>query len=90
VRVSTFDLRPYLKEVTVKSTPQLNPDGVSVKGCEIIYAPGGQAGEYSALATNPYRGCGHRCNSCYVPGILRMNRREFDAGAIPRELCRQE
>jgi hypothetical protein len=50
-----------LKEVHMKSTPQLNPDGVSVKGCTIIYAPTGQAGEYAALATNPYRGCGHQC-----------------------------
>jgi DNA repair photolyase len=64
---------------------QLNPDGVSVKGCSIIYAPSGQAGEYSALATNPYRGCGHMCAYCYVPNVLRMPREEFDAGAVPRE-----
>ncbi len=25
---------------------RLNPDGVSVAGCSIIYAPRGQAGEY--------------------------------------------
>jgi hypothetical protein len=36
----------------------LNPDGVSVKGCQIIYAAAGQAGEYGALACNPYRGRG--------------------------------
>lgn len=65
--------------------PQLNADGVSVKGCSIIYAPSGQAGEYSALATNPYRGCGHKCAYCYVPNVLRMTREEFDAGAVPRE-----
>jgi hypothetical protein len=35
--------------------PVLNPDGVSVKGCSIIYAPEGQAGEYAPLAANPYR-----------------------------------
>src|SRR5215469_2850199 len=64
--------------------PQLNPDGVSVKGCSIIYAPAGQAGEYSPLAVNPYRGCGHRCGYCYVPRQLRMDRKEFDAGALPR------
>lgn len=45
-------------------TPTLNPDGYSVKGCTIIYAPRGQAGEYSRLATNPYRGCGHQCAYC--------------------------
>lgn len=62
----------------------LNPDGNSVKGCSIIYAPRGQAGEYAPLAANPYRGCGHACAYCYVPKVLRMTRPEFDAGASPR------
>jgi len=65
-------------------SPHLNPDGVSVHGCSIIYAPAGQAGEGSALATNPYRGCGHKCGYCYVPRQLRMLREGFDAGAIAR------
>lgn len=64
--------------------PILNPDGVSVRGCTIIYAPRGQAGEYARLATNPYRGCGHACRYCYVPRVMRITRREFDAGAVPR------
>lgn len=63
----------------------LNEDGISVKGCAIIYAPRGQAGEYAPLATNPYRGCGHACAYCYVPKVLRMTRQEFDAGAFPRK-----
>ena len=63
---------------------EMNADGVSIKGCNMIYAPAGQAGEYSALAANPYRGCGHKCAYCYVPNVLRMPRPEFDAGAIPR------
>lgn len=63
----------------------LNDDGVSVKGCTLIYAPRGQAGEYSALASNPYRGCGHKCAYCYVPNVLRMTRAKFDEGAEPRE-----
>lgn len=54
-------------------------------GCSYIYAPRGQAGEYAPLATNPYRGCGHRCAYCYVPKVLFMQRQEFDAGAVPRE-----
>ncbi len=62
----------------------LNDDGVSVKGCRIIYAPKGQAGEYAPLATNPYRGCGHGCAYCYVPLVTHQPRQEFDAGAIPR------
>lgn len=62
----------------------LNPDGVSLKGCSIIYAPKGQAGEYAPLATNPYRGCGHKCAYCYVPAVIHMPRPDFDAGAVPR------
>lgn len=50
----------------------------------IIYRPRGQAEEYSAWATNPYRGCGHGCLYCYVPAVLRMSRPDFDAGAVPR------
>jgi DNA repair photolyase len=54
-------------------------------GCSILYSPKGQAGEYSGLATNPYRGCGHKCAYCYVPLVLKMKRAEFDAGARPRK-----
>jgi len=62
----------------------LNENGYSVKGCSIIYSPSGQAGEYSKLAANPYRGCGHKCAYCYVPSILRMSRIEFDETATER------
>ena len=57
----------------------------AIKGCSYIYAPAGQAEEYAPLAANPYRGCGHGCAYCYVPGVLKMKRPEFDAGATPRE-----
>ena len=56
----------------------------SVKSCSIIYVPQGQAGEYSPLAANPYKGCGHSCTYCYVPLITKQDRREFNAGAVPR------
>jgi DNA repair photolyase len=62
----------------------INPDGVSIKGCSYIYAPAGQAGEYAPLAANPYRGCGHACAYCYVPAVLKIKRDEFDNGATPR------
>ena len=62
----------------------LSADGWSVNGCNIIYAPRGQAGEYSKLATNPYRGCGHGCVYCYVPAAIFMSRKDFNAGATPR------
>ena len=57
---------------------------VALPGCKYIYAPAGQAGEYAPLAANPYRGCGHACAYCYVPGVLRMDRAEFDKGAVAR------
>jgi DNA repair photolyase len=64
--------------------PVINPDGVSIKGCRTIYAPKGPAGEYAALACNPYEGCGHGCDyPCYVHagGFTRLTREQFDAGA---------
>lgn len=64
------------------SQPEAAP--AFVPGCNIIYPPRGQAGEYAPLACNPYRGCGHKCAYCYVPKVLRMSREEFDAGATPR------
>lgn len=64
--------------------PTLNPDGVSVAGCKIIYAPKGQAGEYAPLATNLFRGCGHGCAYCYVPLVTKQDRKEFDAGTVER------
>lgn len=67
------------------TSPTINPDGVSVKGCSYIYAPAGQAGEYAPLAYNPYRGCGHGCAYCYVPLVTKQPRPEFDAGAVLRD-----
>lgn len=56
-----------------------------IEKCKTIYRPRGQAGEYAALATNPYRGCGHQCAYCYVPAVVHMTRPEFDKGAFPRD-----
>jgi DNA repair photolyase len=60
------------------------PKTAALPGCNYIYAPKGQAGEYAPLAANPYRGCGHACAYCYVPDVLKMPRPEFDAGAVER------
>lgn len=80
---SSPDQQPT-QAVQSSKLPQFNDDGYSVKGCSYIYAPSGQAGEYAMLATNPYRGCGHKCAYCYVPKVLRMDRAEFDAEAVSR------
>jgi DNA repair photolyase len=37
----------------------------------IIYRPKGRAQEYSLLAINHYRGCGHGCEYCYGPDVTR-------------------
>lgn len=66
------------------------PETEAVPGCSIVYAPRGQAGEYAPLATNPYRGCGHGCAYCYVPKVLRMDRKAFDAGASERPDYRRQ
>jgi DNA repair photolyase len=36
-------------------------------GCDVIYAPAGQAEEYSPVALNIFRGCGNCCSYCYSP-----------------------
>lgn len=61
------------------------PPAGGLGNCTYIYAPKGQALEYSALAANPYRGCGHKCAYCYVPLVIKMKRPAFDAGAIERK-----
>jgi DNA repair photolyase len=68
---------PKLAAVAIK------PDG-SVPGATVIYAPTGPALEYAALATNPYRGCGHSCTYCSVPVTTHQDRAEFNAGAVLR------
>lgn len=60
-------------------------DAKLIPSGSVIYAPNGQAGEYAELASNPYTGCGHQCGYCYVVLITKQDRKEFDAGAVPRK-----
>jgi DNA repair photolyase len=52
----------------------------------LIYEPRGKAREYSPLAVNLYRGCGHNCKYCYVPAVLRINDNEFST-VTERDNC---
>jgi hypothetical protein len=54
-------------------------------GCDVIYSPAGQAGEYSPVALNIYRGCGHGCKYCYGPATIHLKWDVFNAGALPRK-----
>ena len=50
------------------------------EGCEkmkVIYEPKGKAREYAELAVNIYRGCGHGCEYCYAPNVIKMNKLLF-------------
>jgi DNA repair photolyase len=49
-----------------------------------IYRPSGAALEYSPLACNLYRGCGHGCRYCYAPACLRMSALDFHGAPTPR------
>jgi len=51
----------------------------------VIYEPSGRAAEYADLAVNLYRGCGHACDYCYAPKVLRMAHREFWDNPKPRK-----
>jgi DNA repair photolyase len=58
---------------------------IEIPSGSTIYVTKGQALEYAPLSTNGYRGCGHACRYCYVPLITKQDRKEFDAGAVPRK-----
>jgi len=45
----------------------------------IIYKPKGKALEYSELAANLYRGCGHACTYCFAPKATFTDRVVFSA-----------
>lgn len=70
-----------MKTIVIKPAAE----GIGLPGCQHIYAPKGQAGEYAPLAANPYDGCGHLCRYCYVPNVRHITRQYFDADARPRE-----
>ena len=50
----------------------------------VIYEPTGRAQEYSELACNLYKGCGHECSYCYAPAATRTTRTEFNH-PVPRK-----
>jgi len=50
-----------------------------------IYKPRGRAREYSPLALNIYRGCGHGCEYCYVNAIPGLRGINMSDRAEPRE-----
>ncbi len=49
-----------------------------------IYEAKGSAREYSELACNLYRGCGHQCLYCYGPQVLHTDKAKF-ADPEPRK-----
>ncbi len=65
--------------------------GKLIMATVIIYEPRGRAKEYSELAANLYRGCGHCCSYCYAPAALRMDKQSFCEPSVrPNVLNRLE
>lgn len=52
----------------------------------VIYEPKGSAKEYADLALNLYKGCYHGCKYCYVPGVCKITRENFNAHVEPKKL----
>jgi DNA repair photolyase len=53
-------------------------------GMPVIYEPRGKAREYSTLAVNLYTGCGHQCEYCYAPGVIKISKVLFSK-PVPRQ-----
>lgn len=51
----------------------------------VIYEPKGSAKEYADLALNLYIGCSHSCKYCFVPGVCKMNREDFNTLVAPKK-----
>jgi DNA repair photolyase len=51
----------------------------------VIYEPRGKAREYSPLACNLYKGCGHGCIYCYAPSATFRERSKFYGEPEPRK-----
>lgn len=50
-----------------------------------IYEPKGKAKEYGDLAINIYTGCPHRCQYCFAPRVLHMDKETFHSRVEPRK-----
>ncbi len=59
---------------------------------KVVYETRGRAREYSELACNLYRGCGHGCTYCYAPAATHQAVDQFRNEPRPRkildDLCR--
>ena|ERR1039458_8202234 len=59
---------------------------LGIPGCPYIYIPAPRAREYTPLAANSYKGCGHHCTYCYMTTRMNPAKTEiFPAGAVPRK-----
>ncbi|MBT7192452.1 radical SAM protein [archaeon] len=51
----------------------------------VIYEPKGSAKEYADLALNLYIGCNHGCKYCFVPGVCKITRENFNGTIKPKK-----
>jgi DNA repair photolyase len=62
-----------------------NKKGDQTMPTRVIYEPKGSAKEYADLALNLYKGCYHGCKYCYVPGVCKMTRENFNTCVEPKK-----
>lgn len=51
----------------------------------VIYRPKGRAAEFSHLAINHYKGCGHGCKYCYGPDVTH-NKKYFIEQSVRNDI----
>ena len=56
-----------------------------MKALKVVYIPKGKAAEYAKYATNPFTGCDHGCEYCFVPGVMHKTRNDFHQTVEPRK-----
>lgn len=55
----------------------------------VIYEPKGRAREYSPLALNLFRGCGHGCKYCWAPNATFTPREIYSQPELRKDIVRQ-
>lgn len=55
----------------------------------VIYEPKGRAAEYSELACNLYKGCGHKCLYCYGPRVTKTSLKDFQKPTARKNILKR-
>lgn len=76
---------PHLQEQKGNGNSVVHPKSYRDVKTNIIYEPKGNAGEYSRLALNIYKGCIHGCRYCYVPDYSHIDPDKYYSNPNPKK-----